>query len=161
MVNMQKITPFLWFDDKAEEAVNLYISVFKNSRIVNTTHYLDDVPGPKGKVMSITFELEGQEFMALNGGGGVFTFSGAISFFVKCQTQDEIDQLWKNLSSDPKAEQCGWCKDKYGVYWQIIPTILGEMLNDPNTEKVKKVTQAMLQMKKIDIEGLKQAYDQA
>lgn len=156
---MQKIIPFLWFDDKAEEAVNFYVSIFKNSKITSITRY-GEVPGPKGKVMSLIFELEGQEFMALNGGPRVFTFSGAISFFVKCKTQEEVDNFWEKLSEDGEKQQCGWLKDKYGVTWQIVPNILGEMLNDPDPKKVKKVTEAMLQMKKIDIEGLEKAYKQ-
>jgi predicted 3-demethylubiquinone-9 3-methyltransferase (glyoxalase superfamily) len=156
---MQKITPFLWFDDKADEAVNFYISVFKNSRITSITRY-GEVPGPKGKVMSLTYELEGQEFMALNGGPGVFTFSGAISFFVKCKTQKEVDYFWEKLSEGGEKQQCGWLRDKYGVTWQVVPTILGEMLNDSDPEKVKRVTEAMLKMKKIEIDELKKAYKQ-
>jgi len=157
---MQKITPFLWFEERAEEAVNFYTSIFKNSRILKTSHHGDGAGGAKGKVMSVTFELEGQEFMALNGGPGVFTFSGAISFFVKCDTPEEVDFYWGALSAggDEKAQQCGWLKDKYGVTWQVIPTVLITMLNDKDPEKVKRVTQAMLRMKKIDTEGLKRAY---
>jgi predicted 3-demethylubiquinone-9 3-methyltransferase (glyoxalase superfamily) len=157
---MQKITPFLWFDDQAEEAVNFYTSIFKNSKITGITHYSEEVPGPKGKLMSLTFELEGQEFMALNGGPGVFTFSGAISFFVKCKNQKEVDYFWEKLSEGGEKQQCGWLKDKYGVTWQVIPTILGEMLNDSDPEKVRKVTEVMLQMNKIEIEELKKAYRQ-
>ena len=158
---MQKIIPFLWFDDKAEEAVNFYISIFKKAKIVSITRYGEEVPGPKGKVMSLNFELEGQEFIALNGGPGVFTFSGAISFFVKCKTQEEVDHYWEKLSQggDEKAQQCGWLKDKYGVYWQIIPAVLGEMLKDPDPEKARRATKAMLQMKKIDIKSLNEAYE--
>ena len=158
---IQKITPFLWFDDKAEEAVNFYISTFANSKIVSEVRYSDQVPGPKGKVMSLTFELEGQEFMAINGGPGVFNFTGAISFFVKCETQEEIDRLWEKFSegSDPKTQQCGWLQDKYGVYWQIIPTALGKMLADPDRTKAERVTKVMLQMKKMDLKALQQAYD--
>ena len=163
---MQKITPFLWFDDKAEEAVNFYVSIFSarggNSKIKNITRYSEDVPGPKRKVMSIIFELAGQEFMALNGGPGVFSFSGAISFVVRCESQEEVDYYWAKLTEDGdgKAQRCGWLKDKYGIYWQIIPNVLGELLNDPDQEKAKRVTKAMLQMKKIDINGLRQAYEQ-
>lgn len=157
---MQKITPFLWFDDQAEEAVNFYISIFKNSKITGITHYSEEVPGPKGKVMALTFELEGQEFMALNGGPGVFTFSGAISFFVKCKTQKEVDYFWEKLSEGGEKQKCGWLKDKYGVTWQVVPTVLGEMLNDSDPEKVRRVTEAMLQMTKIEIGELKKAYKQ-
>jgi predicted 3-demethylubiquinone-9 3-methyltransferase (glyoxalase superfamily) len=154
----QKISPFLWFDDKAEEAVNFYVSVFKNSRIVSTTHY-SDVPGPEGKVMSMVFELEGQQFMALNGGPGVFTFTGAISFFVKCETQEEVDHLWEKLSEGGEKQRCGWLKDKYGVVWQIIPTLLGKMLNDHDPARVRRVTSAMLKMDKIIMEDLRLAYE--
>lgn len=155
--SMQKIVPFLWFDDNAEEAVNFYISIFKRSKVISTIHYSDVVPGPKGKIMSITFELDGQEFMALNGGPGVFTFSGAISFFVKCKGQNEVDELWEKLSAGGEKQQCGWLKDKYGIYWQIIPTVLGDMLSDPNAERAERVTKAMLKMKKIKIKELEQA----
>ena len=156
---MQKITPFLWFNDQAEEAVRFYTAIFKNSRISSPTHYGEDVPGPKGKVMSLTFEIEGQEFMALNG-GPVFNFSPAISFFVHCATQAEVDELWEKLSEGGEKQQCGWLKDKYGINWQIVPTILGELMQDKDAEKVRRVTQAMLQMGKLDIERLKQAYHQ-
>ena len=160
---MQKITPFLWFDDKAEEAVNLYVSVFKNSEITGITRYGEagsEVAGrPKGTIMTIAFQIEGQEFVALNG-GPVFTFSPAISFVVNCETQEEVDQLWEKLSEGGETEQCGWLRDKYGVSWQIVPTILGEMLQDKNAEKSARVMKAMLQMKKIDINGLEQAYQQ-
>jgi predicted 3-demethylubiquinone-9 3-methyltransferase (glyoxalase superfamily) len=160
---MQKITPFLWFDDKAEEAVNLYVSIFKNSKITGITRYGEagsEVAGrPEGTVMTIAFQLQGQEFVALNG-GPVFTFSPAISFVVNCETQEEVDKLWEKLSEDGEIEQCGWLRDKYGVSWQIVPTILGEMLQDKDTEKSEKVMKAMLQMKKIDIKGLEQAYQQ-
>ncbi len=156
---MQKITPFLWFDDKAEEAMNFYTSIFKNSKVGRVTRYGDAGPGPKGKVMSATFQLEGQEFMALNGGPH-FTFTPAISFFVNCETQEEVDELWEKLSSGGKKERCGWLKDKYGVSWQIIPTALGRMLQDKDPEKSKRVMQAMLQMDKIDIKTLQQAYEQ-
>jgi predicted 3-demethylubiquinone-9 3-methyltransferase (glyoxalase superfamily) len=160
---MQKITPFLWFDDKAEEAVNFYVSIFKNSEITGITRYGEagsEVAGrPKGTIMTIAFQIEGQEFVALNG-GPVFTFSPAISFVVNCETQEEVDQLWEKLSEGGEIEQCGWLRDKYGVSWQIVPTILGEMLQDKDTEKSEKVMKAMLQMKKIDIKGLEQAYQQ-
>ena len=156
---MQKITPFLWFDDNAEEAVDFYASVFKDSRIVRKLHMSDEVPGPKGKVMVITFELEGQQFMALNGGPGVFEFTGAISLLVNCESQAEINYYWDKLSADPAAEQCGWLKDKYGVYWQITPVSMDDFLGDADPEKARRATRAMLQMKKIDIETLQRAYD--
>jgi predicted 3-demethylubiquinone-9 3-methyltransferase (glyoxalase superfamily) len=156
---MQKITPFLWFDGKAEEAMNFYISVFKNSKIVRVTRCGEAGPGPKGTVMSATFQLDGQDFFALNG-GPQFTFTPAISFFVNCETQQEVDELWEKLSEGGEKGRCGWLKDKYGLSWQIIPFILGKMLQDKDTEKAKRVMQAMLQMDKIDIERLKQAHDQ-
>jgi predicted 3-demethylubiquinone-9 3-methyltransferase (glyoxalase superfamily) len=156
---MQRITPFLWFDDKAEEAVNFYISIFKNSKIGTITRYGEGGPGPKGAVMSATFQLEGQKFIALNG-GPQFTFSPAISFFVNCETQEEVDELWEKLSEGGEKQRCGWLKDKYGVSWQIIPSALGELLQAKDPEKSKKVMKAMLQMNKLDIESLKQAYEQ-
>ena len=156
---MQKITPFLWFDGKAEEAANFYVSVFKNSKIVNMMRYGDAGPGPNGTVMSAIFELDGQTFMALNG-GPMFTFSPAISFFVNCETQEEVDNLWEKLSQDGEKQRCGWLKDKYGVSWQIIPAILGQLLQDRDAERSKRVMNAMLQMDKIDIAGLKRAYEQ-
>jgi predicted 3-demethylubiquinone-9 3-methyltransferase (glyoxalase superfamily) len=156
---MQKITPFLWFDGNAEEAVTFYTSTLKNSRIVNMSRYGEGAPAPKGTVISATFILEGQEFMALNG-GPMFTFSPAISFFVKCETQEEIDTLWEKLSAGGKKERCGWLKDKFGVSWQIIPPVLGEMLQDKDPQRAQRVMQAMMQMDKIDIQKLKQAYDQ-
>jgi predicted 3-demethylubiquinone-9 3-methyltransferase (glyoxalase superfamily) len=156
---MQKITPFLWFDGKAEEAMNFYVSIFKNSKIVNVTRYGEAGPGPKGTVMSATFQLDGQEFFALNG-GPQFTFSPAISFFVNCQTQQEVDELWEKLSEGGEKLRCGWLKDKYGLSWQVIPSALGEMLQDKDAQKSKRVMQAMLQMDKIDIKRLKQAYGQ-
>jgi len=154
---MQKITPFLWFDGKAEEAVNFYVSIFKNSKVVSFTRYGEAGPGPKGTVMSATFQLDGQEFYALNG-GPMFTFSPAISFFVKCETQPEIDEMWEKLSAGGEKQRCGWLKDKYGVSWQIVPPVLGEMLSDKDAEKSKRVMEAMLQMDKIDIDTLKRAY---
>lgn len=156
---MQKITPFLWFDGRAEEAVNFYTAIFKNSRIGKVTRYGDGGPGPKGTVMSATFQLEGQEFMALNG-GPLFTFSPAISFFVNCVTQEEVDELWEKLCDGGEPQRCGWLKDKFGVSWQIVPTALGEMLNSKDPEKSKRVMQAMLQMVKLDILRLKEAYDE-
>jgi predicted 3-demethylubiquinone-9 3-methyltransferase (glyoxalase superfamily) len=160
---MQKITPFLWFDDKAEEAVTFYTSIFKNSKIGKIARYGDagaQVSGrPKGTVMTVAFQLEGQEFVALNG-GPQFKFTEAISFVVNCQTQEEVDEYWEKLSAGGQEVQCGWLKDKYGLSWQIVPTILGEMLSDPDPKKAERVMKAMLQMKKIDIKGLKQAYEQ-
>lgn len=156
---MQKIIPFLWFDNNAEEAMNLYVSVFKNSKIVNVTRYGDAGPGPKGTVMSATFQLEGQDFYALNGGPH-YRFTPAISLFVNCNTQEEVDDLWEKLS-DGKYEQCGWLQDKFGLSWQIIPTILGKMLGDKDPKKSQNVMKAMMQMKKIDIKGLQDAYDAA
>ena len=156
---MQKITPFLWFDNQAEEAIKFYTSIFKNSKIVSATRYGDAGPGPKGTVMSATFELEGQEFMALNG-GPQYKFTEAISFFVNCKTQEEVDDLWKKLSEGGEEGPCGWLKDKFGLSWQIIPTVLGELLSDPDPVKSQRVMQAMLQMKKIDTAKLKQAYEQ-
>lgn len=155
---MQKITPFLWFDGQAEEAMNFYVSIFKNSKRGRITHYGEGGPRPNRKVMSVTFRLEGQEFMGLNGGPH-FTFSPAISFFVDCKTQKEVDELWEKLSEGGEKGQCGWLKDKYGVSWQIIPDVLGKMLNDPDLQKSQRVMKAMMQMKKIDIKSLKQAYD--
>lgn len=155
---MQKITPFLWFDGKAEDAMNFYVSIFKNSKILSTTLYGEEGSGPKGTIMSGTFYLDGQEFMALNG-GPQFTFSPAMSLFVSCETQEEVDNFWEKLSEGGEKQICGWLKDKFGVSWQIIPSILGVMLNDPDPAKSKRVMKAMLQMKKIDIEILKQAYE--
>jgi predicted 3-demethylubiquinone-9 3-methyltransferase (glyoxalase superfamily) len=154
---MQKITPFLWFDGKAEEAMNFYVSVFKNSKVVRVTRYGEAGPGPKGTVMSATFQLDGQDFFALNG-GPQFVFTPAISFFVNCETQQEVDELWQKLSEGGKKERCGWLKDRYGLSWQIIPSVLGKLLQDPDAEKAKRVMQAMLQMDKIDIESLKRAH---
>ncbi len=156
---MQKIVPFLWFDGNAEEAVNFYVSIFKNSRVVNVTRYGDAGPGKKGTVMSCTFQLEGQDFYALNG-GPQFTFTPAISLFVNCETQQEIDALWKTLSAGGREDQCGWLQDKYGLSWQIIPTALGKMLGDKDAKKAAAAMKAMLQMKKLDIKGLQQAHDQ-
>jgi predicted 3-demethylubiquinone-9 3-methyltransferase (glyoxalase superfamily) len=155
---MQKITPFLWFNDNAEEAVNFYTSIFKNSKILSMNRYGDAGPGPKGTVMSATFQINGQEFMALNG-GPQFTFTEAISFFVKCDTQTEIDELWEKLSAGGKKDRCGWLKDRFGVSWQIIPPVLGEYLGDKDRAKSQRVMKAMLQMDKIEIKALQDAYD--
>ena len=157
---MQKITPFLWFDGNAEEAMNFYVSVFNNSKVVRVTRYGEGGPGPKGAVMSATFELDGQQFYALNG-GPQFTFTPAISLFVNCETQQEVDELWDKLSEGGKKEKCGWLKDKYGLSWQIIPSALGKLLGDKDPAKANRVMMAMLQMDKIDIQRLQQAYDQA
>jgi predicted 3-demethylubiquinone-9 3-methyltransferase (glyoxalase superfamily) len=154
---MQKITPFLWFDHQAEEAANFYVSIFANSKIVSTTCYGDAGPGPKGSVMSVIFQLDGQDFFALNGGPH-YTFSPAISFYVSCTAQEEIDTLWQRLAEAGAMQRCGWVTDKFGVTWQVIPTILGTLLHDPNPETSQKVMKAMLQMEKIDIEKLKEAY---
>ncbi len=158
---MQTITPFLWFDDKAEEAVKFYVSLFKNSKIGRITRYGAEgaeVSGrPKGTVMTVTFQLDGQEFMALNGGPH-FKFTEAISLLVNCKTQEEVDELWERLSEGGEKGQCGWLKDKYGLSWQIVPTVLGKMLNDKDAEKSKRVMHALFQMRKLDIKRLQQAY---
>ena len=156
---MQKITPFLWFDGKAEEAMNFYVSIFKNSKVGRVTRYGEAGPGPKGTATSVTFELDGQEFFALNG-GPLFSFTPAISFFVNCETQQEVDELWEKLSAGGEKSRCGWLKDKYGLSWQIIPSVLGRMLQDKDAAKAKRVMNAMLQMDKIDISRLQQAYDE-
>jgi predicted 3-demethylubiquinone-9 3-methyltransferase (glyoxalase superfamily) len=155
---MQKITPFLWFDDKAEEATNFYVSVFKNSKVGKVTRYGDAGPGPKGSVMTASFQLDGVEFVALNAGPR-FKFSPAISFVVNCENQEEVDGFWENLSAGGKTDQCGWLTDKYGLSWQIVPTILSQLLGDKDPEKSKRVMTAMLQMTKIDIRKLKEAYE--
>ncbi len=155
---MQKITPFLWFDHQAEEAMHFYTSIFKNSKVGTVSRYGEAGPGPKGSVMSVTFELEGQQFFALNGGPH-FSFTPAISFFVNCETQREVDELWEKLSAGGEKNSCGWLRDKYGVSWQIIPSALGRMLQDKDPEKSTRVMKAMLQMKKFDIEGLTRAYE--
>jgi predicted 3-demethylubiquinone-9 3-methyltransferase (glyoxalase superfamily) len=154
---MQKITPFLWFDGKAEEAMNFYISIFRNSKILSVTRYGEAGPGPKGTVMTAKFELNGQEFVALNG-GPQFTFTEAISFVVNCETQQEVDELWEKLSAGGQKSRCGWLKDKYGLSWQVVPTALVEMLQDKDAKKSNRVMQAMLQMNKIEIETLRRAY---
>jgi predicted 3-demethylubiquinone-9 3-methyltransferase (glyoxalase superfamily) len=155
---MQRIVPFLWFDGNAEEAMNFYVSVFKRSKVVRVSRHGDAGPGPKGSVMSCTFQLEGQDFYALNG-GPQFKFTPAISLFVNCETQQEVDELWEKLSAGGRADQCGWLQDKYGLSWQIIPTVLGKMLSDKDAKKANAAMRAMLQMKKIDIKALQQAYD--
>jgi predicted 3-demethylubiquinone-9 3-methyltransferase (glyoxalase superfamily) len=158
-IQMQKIMPFLWFNDNAEEAMNFYVSVFRNSKIVNVRRYGDAGPGKKGAVMTGTFQIEGQQFFALNGGPR-YKFTEAISLFVSCETQKEVDELWENPSAGGEKSRCGWLKDRFGLSWQIIPTALGKMLGDRDPGKASRVMQAMLQMDKIDIKKLKQAYDQ-
>ena len=150
---MQKITPFLWFNNQAEEAANFYVSVFKNSKIVSFSRRGD------GSVSAGTFQLDGQEFFAFNG-GPQFTFTAAISLYVNCETQEEVDDLWEKLSEGGEKIQCGWLKDRYGLSWQVIPRVLKELLGDPDREKAARVMKAMLQMKKIDIAALQRAYDE-
>ena len=155
---MQKITPFLWFDGTAEEAMNLYVSTFKNSKVKGVSRYGDAGPGPKGTVMTASFELDGQDFVALNG-GPQYTFTPAISFVINCQTQEEVDDYWQKLSAGGQEQQCGWVTDRFGVSWQVIPTVLMELLGDKDPQKSQNVMKAMLQMKKIDIAALKRAHD--
>ncbi len=159
---MQKIVPCLWFDNQAEEAAKFYTSIFKNSKIRQVTHYGKEgyeIHGRKaGTVMTVVFELEGQEFMALNGGPH-FTFSPAISLIVNCKTQKELDEIWEKLSADEAAEQCGWLRDKYGLSWQIVPAVIGEMFKDKDARKTDRVMKALLQMKKLNLETLKEAYE--
>jgi len=154
---MSMITPFLWFDMNAEEAVSFYTSIFRNSKIVSISRYGEEGPGPAGAMMSATFQLNGQDFMALNG-GPMFSFSPAISFFVTCETQEEVDELWDRLSEGGERQRCGWLKDKYGVSWQIVPSLLGRLLQDKDAGKAKNVMTAMLEMDKIDMQKLKDAY---
>ena len=154
----QKITPFLWFDGNAEDAMNFYTSIFKDSKVVNVSRYPEGGPAPKGTLMSATFQLHGQEFMALNG-GPMFKFTEAISLFVKCETQKEIDEFWEKLSAGGQKSQCGWLKDKFGLSWQIVPPILGKLLGDKDPKKSKRVMMAMMKMSKIEIQKLKDAYD--
>jgi predicted 3-demethylubiquinone-9 3-methyltransferase (glyoxalase superfamily) len=156
----QKIRPFLWFDDKAEEAMNFYVSIFKNSEILSVSRNGEAGPGAAGTVMSETFRLDGQEFMALNAGPH-FTFTEAISFFIDCESQEEVDELWEKLSEGGETSQYGWLKDKFGLSSQVIPSILGELLQDPDPERANRVMQAMLQLTKIDIAKLLHAYEQA
>jgi len=154
---MQKVSPFLWFDGNAEEAANFYVSIFKDSKILKIARYGEAGPGPAGSVMVVNFQIEGQDFIALNG-GPVFKFTEAISFVISCQTQEEVDHYWNKLTAGGGQEsQCGWLKDKYGLSWQVTPTILGELLADKDQKKAQRVMQAMLQMKKIDIAALKRA----
>jgi len=154
---MQKITTFLWFNDNAEEAATFYVSTFKNSKILNTTRCGDAGPGPKGSVLVITFQIEGQEFIALNG-GPQYTFTPAISLLVDCEDQKEVDHLWSKLTAGGKEIQCGWLADKFGVSWQIVPKVFFELMQDKDPAKSQRVFKAMMQMVKFDIEGLKRAY---
>jgi len=156
---MQKITPFLWFDNQAEEAMNFYTSIFKDSKILSVSRYGEGGMGKPGQVMTGTFTLNGQEFMALNG-GPIFKFTEAVSFFVDCENQQEVDYLWEKLTDGGEESQCGWLKDRFGLSWQIVPSILGKLLNDPDAVKAGRVMQAMLQMRKIDTAKLMQAYEQ-
>jgi predicted 3-demethylubiquinone-9 3-methyltransferase (glyoxalase superfamily) len=152
----QKITTFLWFDNNAEEAVNFYVSIFKNSKVLNAVRYGEAGPGPKGTVMTIAFQLDGVEYTALNGGPR-FKFTEATSLVVHCQTQEEVDHFWERLSEGGEKVQCGWLKDKFGLSWQIVPDVLLELIQDSDQEKSQRVLKAMMQMKKLDIEGLKRA----
>jgi len=161
-VHMEKITPFLWFDTKAEEAANLYTSIFKNSKVLNTSRHDEESAKasgrPKGSVMTITFQLEGQLFTAING-GPIFQFSPAISFSVSCENQQEVDYFWEKLSAGGQPGQCGWLTDKFGLSWQVVPAALGEMLQDKDPARAKRVMEAMLKMTKIDIAALRKAYE--
>ncbi len=155
---MPRITPFLWFDNQAEDAVNFYTSIFRNGRLKNLSRYGDAGPGPKGSVMTATFELDGQEFIALNG-GSIFTFNEAISFSIRCESQEEVDYYWSRLSEGGEEGQCGWLKDKFGISWQVVPAALMKLLQDPDPQKSTRVTEAMLKMRKIDISLLEKAHD--
>jgi predicted 3-demethylubiquinone-9 3-methyltransferase (glyoxalase superfamily) len=157
---MQEIRPCLWFDDQAEEAVNFYVSTFDDSRILSTSRYGEAGPGKPGSVMTVAFQLEGQQFMALNGGPH-FKFTPAISFFVNCETQEELDALWDRLLEGGSPSQCGWLTDRYGVSWQVVPSALGKLMSDPDPIKSERVMRAMLQMVKLDVAGLQRAYEGA
>ena len=157
---MQKITPNLWFDTEAEEAATFYVSMFKDSKILGISHYGEAGPRPAGTVMTVEFELQGQHFTALNG-GPEFTFDEAVSFLVNCDSQEEVDHFWEGLSEGGSEGPCGWLKDKYGLSWQIIPTVLNELIGDPDAEKAQRAMAAMLQMGKIDIDALKRAAEQS
>ncbi|MES2793849.1 MAG: VOC family protein [Planctomycetota bacterium] len=156
---MQLITPFLWFNHQAEEAANFYVSIFPNSKIVKVVRYGESGPGPAGSAMTVAFELHGQSFLALNG-GPQFQFTEAVSFVVNCQTQQEIDTYWEKLTAGGAEVQCGWLKDKYGLSWQISPTVLSELVGGPDPEKSGRALQAMMTMKKLDIRALQDAYNQ-
>ena len=153
---MQRITPFLWFNDNAEEAVNLYVSIFKNSKVLSVSRYTEGAPRPAGMVMSVTFQLDGQQFMALNG-GPEYKFTEAVSFYVACETQAEVDTYWDRLTEGGEPGPCGWLKDRFGLSWQIVPTALGELLGDPDPKKAQRVMEAMLRMSKLDIKALQAA----
>lgn len=155
---MQKPIPFLWFNNQAEEAANLYVSVIKNSRIQNISRYGEGGPQPAGTAMIVSFELNGQQVMAMNG-GPEYKFTEAFSFFINCDSQDEVDELWEKLSEGGEKGPCGWLKDKFGLSWQIVPTILGELMGGPDPARSQRVMQALLQMSKLDIAGLKRAYE--
>jgi predicted 3-demethylubiquinone-9 3-methyltransferase (glyoxalase superfamily) len=155
---MQKITPFLWFDNNAEEAMNFYTSIFKNSKVLTVSRYPEGSPGPAGTVMTAEFELEGQEFVLLNGGPR-FQFTEAISFVVNCERQEEVDYFWERLSEGGQKSRCGWLKDKFGLWWQVVPILLAELMNDKDPEKSKRVMQAMMTMDKIEVEPLKRAHE--
>jgi predicted 3-demethylubiquinone-9 3-methyltransferase (glyoxalase superfamily) len=155
---VQTITPFLWFNSQAHEAAALYCSIFPNSKILKVLRYREGGMGPAGSVMTVDFELDGQPFTALNG-GPLFKFTEAVSFVVNCQTQDEVDHYWNKLSAGGAESQCGWVKDKFGLSWQIVPTVLTKFLGDPDAKKSQSVMQAMLGMKKLDLAGLKRAYE--
>ncbi|RFS22068.1 VOC family protein [Chitinophaga silvatica] len=156
---MQKITPSLWFNDNAEEAINFYLTVFKNGKVVNKSYYGEGAPFPEGTLLAATFQLDGLEFMALNG-GPVFPFTEAVSFAVNCETQEEVDYYWDTLSGNGgKESQCGWLKDKYGLSWQIVPTIIFELFSDPDKEKAGRAMAAMMKMKKLDIATLQNAFN--
>jgi predicted 3-demethylubiquinone-9 3-methyltransferase (glyoxalase superfamily) len=157
---MQKITPFLWFDSQAEEAMNFYVSIFKDSKVTRVSRYGEAGPGTPGTVMSVEFTLNGTNFYALNG-GPVFQFSPATSFFIHCETQEEVDHYWNKLGEGGKPNQCGWLDDKFGVTWQVVPNALGRYLNDPDKKKAKNVMQAMMKMTKLDVAKLQEAYEQA
>jgi predicted 3-demethylubiquinone-9 3-methyltransferase (glyoxalase superfamily) len=157
---MQQITPFLWFDNQAEEAMNFYLSIFKDSKVNRISRYGDAGPGNPGTVMSVEFTLNGTDFYALNG-GPVFKFSPATSFFIHCETQEEVDHYWNKLGEDGKPNRCGWLDDKFGVTWQVVPNALGKYMNDPDKKKANNVMQAMMKMTKLDIAKLKEAYEQA
>ncbi len=158
MAAMQKITPFLWFNTQAEEAATLYTSIFKDSKILTVSRYGEAGPGPKGSAMTVSFQLEGQQFLALNGGPH-FKFTEAISLLVNCESQQEVDELWSKLTADGGSEsQCGWLKDRFGLSWQIVPTALGRMMSDADPQKAKRTVEAMLQMKKLDIAALERAH---
>ena len=157
---MKKITPFLWFDGQAEEAMNHYVSIFKSAKIGNVSRWGKAGPGVEGTVMSATFELEGQEFFALNGGPN-FKFTPAISFFITCETQEEVDNFWNKLSDGGRTDRCGWLQDKFGLSWQVVPSVLNKYLQDPDKTKAARVMQAMMTMEKLEIAGLQAAYNQA